>query len=73
MVPAEKSLLVCEAHLQAQLEGPAGNREALVHGCEDSGQGSGPTARFGKTRPVVGPQQVELRRDSGGTWKHLPA
>ena len=54
MVPAEKSLLVCEAHLQAQLEGPAGNREALVHGCEDSGRGSGSTARFGKTRTPAG-------------------
>ena len=26
-----KPPLVCEAHLQAQLEGPAGNRGALVH------------------------------------------
>ena len=43
--PVEKSPLVCEVHLQAQLEGPAGNREALVHGCEDSGRGSGSTAR----------------------------
>ena len=52
--PVEKSPLVCEVHLQAQLEGTAGNREALVYGCEDSGRGSGSAARFGKTRTPAG-------------------
>ena len=47
--PVEKLPLVREVHLQAQLEGPAGNREALVHACSDSSRGSGPIVLIEKT------------------------
>ena len=47
--PVEKSPLVCEVHLHAQLEGPVGNCEALVHDCLDSSRGIGPIARIEKT------------------------
>ena len=50
----EKSPQGWEVHLQAQFEGPVGDRGASGSDREDSGRGSGPAARFEQTGAAAG-------------------